>query len=72
MNEANDKIVNLLKKIEMNKHKLDNIAKYTLGMQVYHNFIHKKIEIENRIYYAKRKINLTYYPETGGANVAPC
>ncbi|MFA5783065.1 MAG: N-6 DNA methylase, partial [Bacteroidales bacterium] len=63
-------ISSIIKKIEINKKKLFEVSNYTLGMQVYHNSIHKKSDIEKRIYHSLIKENKTYFPETGGANIS--
>ena len=61
----------LLNKILSKSVPFSELCRYTLGMQVYHNTIHKKSDIENRIYHSDKKIDKTYFPESGGMNVLP-
>ncbi len=49
---------------------LGSVSKYTLGMQVYHNTMHTKQQIENRVYHSETRLNKTYYPESGGRNIS--
>jgi len=65
----NSDLTKIIEKIESGSKKLSELSSYTLGMQVYHNSIHKKIDIDNRIYHSKIKINETFYPESGGSNI---
>ena len=59
----------LLKKIKKSSIPLGNICRYTLGLQVYHNSIHSKEEIEKRVYHSTDKLNDTYFPEIHGSQV---
>jgi len=62
-------VAGIIKKTESSSTKLFELSDYTLGMQVYHNSIHNKTDIVNRIYHSKSKINDTYFPESGGSNI---
>ena len=62
-------VAGIIKKTELSSTKLFELSDYTLGMQVYHNSIHNKTDIINRIYHSKSKINDTYFPESGGSNI---
>ncbi|MES2764697.1 MAG: TaqI-like C-terminal specificity domain-containing protein, partial [Bacteroidota bacterium] len=61
--------ISILEKLEKNP-KLEKIASYTLGLQVYHNTMHSKSDIENRIYHSKEKIDESYIFESGGRNIS--
>jgi len=65
---SENKIDELNKKILSQKSK-EKICEYTLGMQVYHNTMHKQSEIKNRIYHSTSKKNNTFFYESGGSNV---
>ncbi|WP_370408204.1 Eco57I restriction-modification methylase domain-containing protein, partial [Tenacibaculum dicentrarchi] len=59
-------IDNLVKKILKASLKLNEIADYTIGMQVYHNTMHSKEDIKERVYHSTEKIDETYLPEISG------
>lgn len=59
----------LIDKINENKC-LSDYAKYTLGMQVYHNSQHSSDNIKNRIYHSNKCKNKNYYFESGGRNIS--
>lgn len=62
--------LNIIKKINSVSEPLSNISSYTLGMQVYHNTMHSKSDIEKRIYHSDKKLNKTFVPESGGSNIS--
>lgn len=59
----------LIRKIKAASVELASVAKYTLGMQVYHNSMHTKQQIEERVYHAPTKKNRSFWPESGGRNI---
>lgn len=59
----------ILEKITSGSIKVSEVCSYTLGMQVYHNTMHKKSDIENRIYHSVTKKDKTFFQESGGTNV---
>ncbi len=59
----------VLNKIHNVSNELKTCARYTLGLQVYHNSMHSKDEIKNRVYHSDTKIDDTYFPEIGGRNI---
>jgi hypothetical protein len=67
--DLNDREINLISKLKNQKFILNNIAKYTLGLQVYHNTLHPKSDIKNRIYHCDKKNNHTFIPEIGGKHI---
>ncbi|MDO9153371.1 MAG: TaqI-like C-terminal specificity domain-containing protein [Paludibacter sp.] len=60
----------IISKIEQDSLKLKDICKYTLGLQVYHNSIHSKEQIDNRVFHKKEQINETFFPETSGSQIS--
>lgn len=60
----------VIQKIKNNSIKLSEVAKYTLGLQVYHNTIHSKEDIKNRVYHNFEKQNSSFIPEIGGKNLS--
>jgi hypothetical protein len=48
---------------------LGSLGRYMLGMQVYHNTLHTKEEMENRIYHSTAPKSNDWYPESGGKNI---
>jgi hypothetical protein len=66
----NEKFSTIIKKINKTNQLLSDLADYTIGLQVYHNSIHSKEDITNRIYHSKTKIDETYIPEIGGKDIA--
>ncbi|MDI6782913.1 MAG: N-6 DNA methylase [bacterium] len=59
----------LISKIRTCSVELSSVAKYTLGMQVYHNSMHSNEHIKQRVYHAKNKKDETFWPESGGNNI---
>lgn len=56
---------------KINSHRsLSTVARYTLGLQVYHNSIHNEEQINDRVYHSKQALDETYMPETGGRNIS--
>lgn len=68
--KENKALNSVIKKIKNNSIKLSEVAKYTLGLQVYHNTIHSKEEIKNRVYHNFEKLNSSFIPEIGGKNLS--
>lgn len=66
----NNTSLNLINKLKNTSNTLSSVSVYTLGMQVYHNTMHKPEEIKKRIYHSEIKKNKTYFPECGGTNVS--
>ncbi len=67
-NLTNDDYI-VLQSILKNSYELKNVARYTLGLQVYHNTLHSKEDIKNRIFHNDKPLNSTYYPEAGGRHI---
>jgi len=65
----NDDIKDIISKIEFGSAKLSEIAKYTIGLQVYHNTMHTSEQISNRVYHSKKRLDRTYIPEITGSNI---
>jgi len=61
--------VKIIEKIKKQSVGLSLAAKYTLGMQVYHNSKHTKTQIKERIYHSDVKKDETYYKESTGYNI---
>ncbi|MBA7635066.1 hypothetical protein ES703_42666 [subsurface metagenome] len=61
--------VKIIEKIKKQSVGLSSTAKYTLGMQVYHNSKHTKTQIKERIYHSDVKKDETYYKESTGYNI---
>jgi N-6 DNA Methylase/TaqI-like C-terminal specificity domain len=59
----------LIRKVRAIGVELSSVARYSLGMQVYHNTVHTKEEMEQRISHSTVKKDETYWPESGGSNV---
>ncbi|GHS87086.1 hypothetical protein FACS1894201_08270 [Bacteroidia bacterium] len=66
----NEQYNTIINKINEVKKTLSELADYTIGLQVYHNTIHSKDDITNRIYHSETKKDETYIPEIGGKNIA--
>ncbi len=56
-------------KMKTHSQSLGNFGKYVLGMQIYHNSLHSKAEMENRIYHSSRNRGKGWLPESGGKNI---
>jgi len=67
--EISDFSKTIVTKIIEKSQKLMEVASYSLGMQIYHNTLHSKEEMENKIYHSKTKKDDSYFPETGGKNI---
>ena len=65
ISNGDNTLVNKLKKNDT----LNSVAKYALGMQVYHNTKHSSDIISARAYHSPQKKDNTYFPETGGRNI---
>ncbi|RZK25830.1 MAG: endonuclease [Flavobacterium sp.] len=65
----NSKKSQIVRKIVAVSKPLSEFCKYTLGMQVYHNTMHSKKQIEDRVYHNVEKKGKTFFPESGGKNV---
>ena len=61
--------VKIIEKIKNQSVGLSSSAKYTLGMQVYHNSKHTKTQIKERMYHSDVKKDETYYKESTGYNI---
>jgi len=59
----------LMGKIKTQSAPLSSVAKYTLGMQVYHNSIHSQQEMKERVYHSETKIDENFWRESTGRNV---
>jgi hypothetical protein len=59
----------LIHKIHTIGVKLADIASYSLGMQVYHNTIHSKEEMEQRISHASTRLSSDYVIDAGGKHI---
>ena len=59
----------VIKKIELPSEPLTHAYSMTIGVQAYHNTLHTKKEIEDRIYHASQKLDDTYWPQIDGANI---
>jgi hypothetical protein len=59
-------IMNRMEQISIS---LSSIADYTLGMQVYHNSIYTKAEMDTRPAHATHKASKSHYPEAGGRHI---
>ena len=64
--ESENIVINKMKKHSTN---LENIAYYTLGMQVYHNSIYGKDEMQLRPAHSDYKASESYFPEAGGRHI---
>jgi hypothetical protein len=58
-----------LKKVTENSVPLGSLGSYTLGMQVYHNTVHTKAEMEQRISHAEKPGKGIWLRESRGTNV---
>ncbi|MDR0970608.1 MAG: Eco57I restriction-modification methylase domain-containing protein [Lentimicrobiaceae bacterium] len=67
---ANDKVSVIIEKMNNAKDRLADVANYTIGLQVYHNTMHSKEDISNRIYHSEFQKDETYIPELGGKNIS--
>jgi hypothetical protein len=56
-------------KIKARSVPLGSLGRYMLGMQVYHNTLHTKEQMENRIYHSSIPKSNAWYPESGGRNI---
>ncbi|WP_341200187.1 Eco57I restriction-modification methylase domain-containing protein [Croceibacter atlanticus] len=67
--ESDLAVFDALEKIKSAQYVLNEVGKYTLGMQVYHNTMHTKEDIKNRVYHSFDKNNDSFIPEVGGNNL---
>ncbi len=56
-------------KMKQRSQPLGSFGKYVLGMQIYHNSLHSKLEMENRIYHSASNRGKEWIPESGGKNI---
>ncbi len=66
---VSSEILPILKRIGDCSLPFHNFAKYTLGMQVYHNTMHTSEQINNRVYHSNEKRDQSYFPESRGTNI---
>jgi hypothetical protein len=66
---SSSEVDTILHKLQTNSVELVSVAKYTLGMQVYHNSIHTQQEMKDRISHSDQKKDESFWPESGGRNI---
>ncbi len=62
-------IAAIIEKLKIQSVELSSIAKYTLGMQIYHHTMHTQQQIKERIYHSDTQANDHFWPESTGRNV---
>ncbi|MEK8022157.1 MAG: N-6 DNA methylase, partial [Candidatus Parabeggiatoa sp.] len=66
---SSQKIVAFFDKIKTCSVELSSLARYTLGMQVYHNSKHSPQEMKERVYHSEEQKNDTFWLESTGRNI---
>ncbi len=66
---VNDTDNELVKQIETHSRPLYELASYSLGIQVYHNTIYSKEEMDQRVAHASIQLNTDYIIEAGGRHI---
>ena len=66
---VNDAENELVKQMDIHSKPLYELANYSLGIQVYHNTVHSKEEMDQRVAHASTQLNTDYVLEAGGRHI---
>ncbi|HIE01215.1 MAG TPA: hypothetical protein EYP59_13155, partial [Thiotrichaceae bacterium] len=62
-------IAAIIEKLKIQSVELSSIAKYSLGMQIYHHTMHTQQQIKERVYHSDTQADEHFWPESTGRNV---